>query len=275
MPKEMLPIVDKPLIEYAVDEAGAAGIEELIFVTGKGKAAIEDHFDNHFELQATLRERGKLESLDAISATPEPGHIAYVRQMEARGLGHAVWCARYLVGDEPFAVLLADDLIMADTPTLAEMIEVHEETGGNVVSLMEVSAEDTSRYGVIDPGEDDGRVVEIRGLVEKPHPADAPSRLAVVGRYVLQPSVMGHLADGVPGTDAEIQLTDALARMIGEGPFHGLRLSGRRFDCGTKLGFLEANVAFALQRPDLGPGVRSLLGDLLAADRPASTRDGV
>ena len=264
LPKEMLPIVDKPLIEYAVDEAHAAGIEELVFVTGRGKSAIENHFDNNYELEATLSATGKEAALDAVSWKTTPGQIAYVRQMEALGLGHAVWCARYIVGDEPFAVLLADDLIKSDTPMLGEMIEAYNETGGNVVALMEVAPEDTSKYGIITPGRDSGRLVEITDLVEKPPAGTAPSNLAVVGRYVLQPQVMDHLSKAESGAGGEIQLTDSLAAMLGEGPFHGLRLQGRRFDCGTKVGFLEANVAFALERPDLGRDVRARLHHLLA-----------
>lgn len=267
LPKEMLPIVDTPLIEYAVEEARAAGIEEFIFVTGRGKSAIEDHFDNHYELEQTLSERGKLVELEQINRGKlSPGQAAYVRQMSPQGLGHAVWCARHLVNDEPFAVLLADDLIKATKPTLAEMVEVYEEKGGNVISLMEVPDEHTSRYGVIDPGDSDGRLVEVRGLVEKPDPADAPSNLAIVGRYILQPSIMEYLGEGTSGSGNEIQLTDSMVKMIGHGPFNGLRLSGTRFDCGTKAGFLAAGVAFALDREDLGAEVRERISKLLAAD---------
>jgi len=265
LPKEMLPVVDKPLIEYAVDEARAAGIEHFIFVTGRGKTAIEDHFDNHFVLEKTLKEHGKLEELDMVNrAKLAPGQAAYVRQMSPQGLGHAVWCAHKLIGDEPFAVLLADDLIQSEKSTLAEMVEVYEEHGGNVISLMEVPDEDTARYGVILPGSSNGRLVEIEGLVEKPDPKDAPSNLAIVGRYILQPSIMDHLAVGTSGAGNEIQLTDSMVELIGEGPFHGLRLSGTRFDCGTKVGFLAAGVAFALEREDLGPEVRERIAKLLS-----------
>lgn len=264
LPKEMLPVVDTPLIEYAVREANAAGIEEVIFVTGRGKTAIEDHFDRQFELEATLRARDKTAELDLVHRSePTPGRIAYVRQGEPMGLGHAVWCARRFVGDEPFAVILADDLIMSDPPALSEMMEVYEQYGGNVISLMEVPPEATSRYGIIEPGADDGRIVEVEGLVEKPDPADAPSNLAIVGRYILQPQLMEHLGSGTAGTGNEIQLTDSMVDLIGTHPFHGLRLSGTRFDCGTKLGFLEANVAYALQREDLGPDTRSRLKAVL------------
>jgi UTP--glucose-1-phosphate uridylyltransferase len=263
----MLPVVDKPLIEYAVDEARAAGIEEFIFVTGRGKTAIEDHFDTHYELEQTLRERGKEEELAQINQSTLPsGQVAYVRQSSPLGLGHAVWCARNIVNDEPFAVLLADDLIKSDTPTLAEMVEVYQEHGGNVVSLMEVPDQHTSRYGIVEPGAQDGRLVEIRGLVEKPDPAEAPSNLAIVGRYILQPSIMEHLGRGESGAGNEIQLTDSMLELIGDSPFNGLRLSGTRFDCGTKAGFLAAGVAFALSRADLGAEVRRRVTEVLAAD---------
>lgn len=264
LPKEMLPVVDKPLIEYAVDEARAAGIEEFIFVTGRGKTAIEDHFDTHYELERTLWERGKEEELAQISSSKLlPGQVAYVRQMSPLGLGHAVWCARNLINDEPFAVLLADDLIKADKPTLAEMVEVYEEHGGNVVSLMEVPDDHTSRYGIVQPGSTDGRIVEILGLVEKPDPADAPSNLAIVGRYILQPEIMGHLGRGKTGAGNEIQLTDSMLEMVGHSAFNGLRLSGTRYDCGTKAGFLAAGIAFALSRDDLATEVRQRLEALL------------
>ncbi len=260
IPKEMLPVVDKPLIEYAVEEARSAGIEEFIFVTGRGKSAIEDHFDNHYELEQALRERGKEDELAMLEASKlEPGQVVYVRQMSPLGLGHAVWCARNLINDEPFAVLLADDLIKADKPTLREMVEVYEQEGGNVVSLMEVPDDHTSRYGIVDPGEMRGQLVEIKGLVEKPDPVDAPSNLAIVGRYILQPSIMTHLGQGTAGAGNEIQLTDSMLEMIGDSPFNGLRLSGTRFDCGTKAGFLEAGLAYGLARDDLAPNLRERL----------------
>ena len=239
------------------DEARAAGIEEFIFVTGRGKTAIEDHFDSHYELEATLTSRGHDESLAMINGSKlEPGQIAYVRQMEPLGLGHAVWCARNLIGDEPFAVLLADDLILGNGPCLAEMVEVFNETGGNVVALMEVDREETSKYGVIAPGEEDGRLVEILDLVEKPAPEDAPSNLAIVGRYILQPQIMDYLALGSRGAGGEIQLTDSMVKLINGDAFHGMRIAGRRFDCGTKLGFLEANIAYALERKDMAEELR-------------------
>src|ERR1700756_4087840 len=265
MPKEMLPIVDKPLIHYAVEEAKAAGIEQFFFVTSRGKSAIDDHFDRAFELEATLRDRGKEDVLAELEARlPEPGQIAYTRQQIPLGLGHAVWCARDLVGDEPFAVLLADDLMVCDVPCLAQMVEAYEETGGNLVAIIEVPRADTKRYGVLDVISDDGRLVQARGVVEKPDPAQAPSTLTIIGRYIIQPEVFGHLARAEPGSGGEIQLTDALERLIHDGQaFHGLRFEGNRFDCGDKLGFLEATVALGLQHPDLGPGLRIILSAYL------------
>jgi len=252
MPKEMLTVVDKPLIQYAVEEAKAAGIEEFIFVTGRGKQAIEDHFDRSYELEDVLRDRSKRDLLEAIhSWMPQAGQVAYTRQMEPLGLGHAVRCAKSLVGNEPFAVLLADDLILARTGCLAQMIEAYNEVGGNMIAAMEVPREHTRRYGVVDPGKSEGRMVEVKGLVEKPEPAAAPSTTAVIGRYILQPRVFDYLDQVQRGAGGEIQLTDALAKMIGELPFHGLRFKGERYDCGDKIGFLEANIAFALDRPDL------------------------
>ncbi|HJT06570.1 MAG TPA: UTP--glucose-1-phosphate uridylyltransferase GalU, partial [Stellaceae bacterium] len=214
MPKEMLPVVDKPLIQYAVEEAQAAGIEEFIFVTGRSKTAIEDHFDHSYELETTLKERGKNAQVIAVNSwMPRPGQIAYTRQQVPLGLGHAVWCARNLVGDEPFAVLLADDLILADKPCLTQMVDVHKETDGNVVAVMEVPREHTNRYGILDVEQDDGRLVKMRGVVEKPEPAKAPSNLSIIGRYILQPEVFEHLARIGRGAGNEIQLTDALAEL--------------------------------------------------------------
>ena len=260
MPKEMLPVVDKPLIQYAVEEAAAAGIEEFVFVTGRGKAAIEDHFDVSYELEKTLGERGRDDVLNAIRAIGlEPGQISYTRQMDPMGLGHAVWCARKHVGNEPVAVLLADDLIMSKAPCLGQLIDVHKETGGNVVAVEEVPAEHTDRYGVLDIDSDDGTRASVRGLVEKPDPAEAPSRLAIIGRYVLMPEVFEHLAKFETGAGGEIQLTDAMAKMIGHIPFHGLRFEGRRFDCGDKIGFFEANLAFALERDELRDDIAGVL----------------
>jgi UTP--glucose-1-phosphate uridylyltransferase len=267
MPKEMLPVVDKPLIQYAVEEARASGIEEFIFVTGRGKHAIEDHFDISYELDQTLAERGKHELLDqSRSWLPAPGQIAYTRQMQPLGLGHAVWCARELIGNEPFAILLADDLVMSETPCLRQLIDIHEKTGGNVVAVMDVPKEHTNRYGILDLASDDGRLASIKGLVEKPAPEKAPSTLSIIGRYVLQPEVFQHLDRQEKGAGGEIQLTDAMAKLIGKAPFHGLRFEGRRFDCGDKVGFLEANIAFALSRSDLGDAVRDVLAHYAGQD---------
>ena len=265
MPKEMLPIVDKPLIHYAVEEAKAAGIEQFFFVTSRGKSAIDDHFDRAFELAATVRERGKEDVLAELEARlPEPGQIAYTRQQTPLGLGHAVWCARELVGDEPFAVLLADDLMVCEVPCLTQMVVAYGETGGNLAAIIEVPRADTTRYGVLDVVRDDGRLVRARGVVEKPEPPAAPSTLTIIGRYIIQPEVFGHLARGEPGSGGEIQLTDALAKLIEDGQtFHGVRFEGKRFDCGDKLGFLEATVALGLEHPDLGPGLRRILASYL------------
>ena len=260
MPKEMLPVVDKPLIQYAVEEAQAAGIEEFIFVTGRDKTAIEDHFDHSFELEHTLDARGKKKELEGLRRwVPKPGTTAYTRQQEPLGLGHAVWCARNLVGDEPFAVLLADDLILAQTSCLKQMVDAHTKTGGNMIAVMDVPRAHTSRYGILQPGKDDGRLVEVKGLVEKPAVDKAPSTMAVIGRYILEPKVFEHLERQNRGAGGEIQLTDAMATLIGRSPFHGLRFEGKRFDCGDKVGFFEANLAFALARDDLGGDVRAIL----------------
>jgi UTP--glucose-1-phosphate uridylyltransferase len=260
MPKEMLTVVDKPLIQYAVEEAHEAGIEELIFITGRGKTAIEDHFDHAFELQSMLAARGKNTALKLVKATiPAPGQLAFTRQQEPLGLGHAVWCGRNFVGSEPVAVLLADDLILSETGCLKQMIEAYNQVGGNMVALMEVPPEQTSSYGVVKPGDVTGRLVEVRGLVEKPKPADAPSNLAVIGRYILQPKVFEDLGRMEKGAGGEIQLTDALARQLGLQPFNGYMFDGRRFDCGTKVGFLEANLAFALDRPDMRDDITAFL----------------
>jgi UTP--glucose-1-phosphate uridylyltransferase len=260
VPKELLPVVDKPVIQYALEEARASGIEEIIFVTGRGKSAIEDHFDKAYELEDTLRRKGKTRELEALAAwLPGPGQVAYTRQQEPHGLGHAVWCARYLVGDEPFAVMLVDDLMTGRVPAIRQLIEAHGRTGGSVVAVEEVPREHTQRYGILVPGEDDGRMVEVRGLVEKPSPAEAPSRLSVIGRYILLPEVFEHLDRQERGAGGEIQLTDAMAKMIGRSPFHGVRFEGRRFDCGDKLGYLEAQIACALEREDMRAGVKRLV----------------
>jgi len=266
MAKEMLPVVDKPLIQYAVDEARAAGIEQFCMVTGRGKTAIVEHFDIAYELEATLKLRSKNAELASLRELQmPPGAITTVRQQEPLGLGHAIWCARSFIGDEPFAILLPDDLVMSDTPCTKQLADVYHETGGCVVAVTEVPRAQTNRYGILDIGSDDGRLVDIRGLVEKPKPEDAPSNLSIIGRYVLTSGVIDHLARMERGQGNEVQLTDAMAKMIGTVPFHGLRYEGRRFDCGDKVGFLEAQLAFALKRPDIGPQVRLFLKDYINA----------
>ena len=266
MAKEMLPVVDKPLIQYAVEEARAAGIEQFCMITGRGKTALVEHFDIAFELEATLRERGRAEALAVLKETAvEPGSMVTVRQQVPLGLGHAIWCARAFVGDDPFAILLPDDLVLSETPCLQQLADAYYQTGGNVVAVVEVPREQTNRYGILRTGRDDGRLVEVTGLVEKPAPADAPSNLSIIGRYVLMPEVISHLAKMERGAGGEVQLTDGMAKLIGHQLFHGLRYEGRRFDCGDKIGFLEAQIAFALKRPDLAPAVRGFLKNYVNA----------
>jgi UTP--glucose-1-phosphate uridylyltransferase len=256
IPKELVPIVDRPLIQYAVDEAREAGIEQMIFVTGRGKSALDDYFDVGFELETTMRKRGK--SLDALEPSRAAfGEIVSVRQRQPLGLGHAVWCARDIVGDEPFAVLLPDDLMVPGA--LKQMVAAWEKAGGNLLATEEVPAEKTNAYGIITPGETIGSLTEVRGLVEKPDPAEAPSRLGVIGRYILQPEVMRVLDEGERGAGGEIQLTDALAKLIGKQPFHALKVDSVRHDCGDKTGFVLANLALALQREDVAPQVREFI----------------
>jgi len=255
MPKEMLPVVDRPLIQYAVEEALEAGIEQMIFVTGRNKSSIEDHFDIAYEVEHTLSSRGK--SLDLLNGTRlKPGAIVYVRQQEPLGLGHAVWCARDIVGDEPFAVLLADDLMVGEPGCLKQMVDAYDRTGGNIICAQEVRDDQAHMYGVITPGARDGALSEVKGLVEKPAPGTAPSNLAVIGRYVLQPEVMRILEGQGKGAGGEIQLTDAMAAMIDNQPFHGLTFAGTRYDCGDKAGFIHANMALAAARADIGAAVR-------------------
>lgn len=256
MPKEMLPVVDRPLIQYAVDEAREAGIEQMIFVTGRGKSAIEDHFDIAFELERTMSDRGK--DLSVLEPTRlGPGNCAYVRQQEPLGLGHAIWCARDIVGDEPFAIFLPDEFMVGAPGCMKQMMEAYEETGGNVISVLEVPRDRVSSYGVIAPGETNGKVTEVKGLVEKPKVEDAPSNLIISGRYILQPEVMRILEAQEKGAGGEIQLTDAMQQLIGKQPFHAVTFDGKRYDCGDKAGFITANIALALQRPDIGPAVRA------------------
>ena len=248
----------QPLIQYAVEEAAAAGIEEFIFVTGRNKSAIEDHFDHSFELEETLNTKGKDTALKTVrDMIHQPGTVFYVRQQEPAGLGHAIWCARHLINDEPVAVLLADDLIIGSC-CMAEMVTAYK--GGNMVAVMDVPKSATGSYGIVTPGDDNGQVMDISALVEKPEPSNAPSTIGVVGRYIIEPGVFTHLANQDRGASNEVQLTDALARQIGKVPFKGLRFSGERFDCGSKIGFLQANIAFAMSRDDLA----GLLNDWLA-----------
>jgi len=256
IPKEMLTVVDRPLIQYAVDEARAAGIEQLIFVTGRGKAALDDYFDIGFELEATMRERGK--SLDALASSRSNfGEIVSVRQQQPLGLGHAVWCAKAITGDEPFAVLLPDDLMAPGA--LKDMVAAYNELGGNILLTEEVPKERTASYGVITPGATKGRAVEVKGRVEKPRPEDAPSNLAVIGRYILQPELMRILDSGEKGAGGEIQLTDAMAKLIGTQPFHAVTSNSARHDCGDKAGFVLANLALGLEDPAVGPKIRDYL----------------
>ncbi len=266
MPKEMLTLVDKPLIQHAVDEARAAGIEQFIFVTSRGKGALEDHFDRNDELRRTLEARDKQRELALLQTTDIPsGQLLFTRQREPLGLGHAVWCARHLVGDEPFAVLLADDVVLAQKPCLRQMIDSYNELGGNMVAVVDVPREQTSRYGILDVESDDGKLVKVKGLVEKPIPEKAPSTLSIIGRYILQPEIFDELEARKIGTGGEIQLTDSMERLIGRQSFHGLRYEGTRYDCGDKVGFIEANIAFALQHPDMGAKVRASLTKILGA----------
>jgi UTP--glucose-1-phosphate uridylyltransferase len=258
IPKEMITIVDRPLIQYAVDEAREAGIEQLIFVTGRGKSALVDYFDQAFELEATMREKRK--SLDVLEpSNARFGEVVSVRQQQPLGLGHAVWCARDIVGDEPFAVLLPDELMLGKPGCLAQMVGAYERVGGNIVAALEVPDSETHKYGVIDPGVSDGRLTEIRGLVEKPASGTAPSNLMLPGRYILQPEVMRALDAQEKGAGGEIQLTDAIAKLIGEQPLHAYRFEGERHDCGSATGFVIANLAMALERGDVGPKVREFI----------------
>ena len=259
LPKEMLTIVDKPLIQYAVEEAAAAGIEEFIFVTGRNKSAIEDHFDHSFELEETLHAKGKDAALKTVrDMIYEPGTVFYVRQQEPAGLGHAVWCARHLINDEPVAVLLADDLIFGNS-CMAEMVASYK--SGNMVAVMDIPKSDTGSYGIVTPSADDGQLVVVSDLVEKPNPENAPSNIGVVGRYIIEPGVFSQLENQDRGAGNEVQLTDALARQIGKVPFHGFRFSGERFDCGSKIGFLQANIAFAMSRDDLANNLQNWIAN--------------
>jgi UTP--glucose-1-phosphate uridylyltransferase len=271
IPKEIMTLVDRPLIQYAIDEARAAGIKDFIFVTSRGKSALEDYFDNAPELENQLRKNGKTDLLEALKTTNmESGAIAYIRQHRAMGLGHAVWCARRLLGNEPFAVILPDDVIAAETPCLQQMVEAHAEIGGNMVAAMEVPASKTSAYGVLDIKEDMGSVVSVKGMVEKPEAGTAPSNLAVIGRYILTPAIMENLNKIKAGAGGEVQLTDAIAQeIVNSDNVYGFRFRGQRFDCGSKAGFLQATVAFALGRDDLRDEFMAYLGDLMASRNAA------
>jgi len=273
IPKEMLPVVDKPVVQFVVEEALAAGIERIILITGRGKGAIEDHFDHMFELETSLRARSKDAALAAAADfVPEPGRVISVRQQSPLGLGHAVWCARHAAGDGAVAVLLPDVIIRAPRGCLSQMIDVYDRHGGNVVALEEVPWEVAFRYGIVDVGTRDGRTVEVTGMVEKPKPGEAPSNLSLVGRYILQPEIFAALETQKPGAGGEIQLTDAMASLLGTQPFHGLIYDGRQFDCGDKAGYVEANVAYGLDHPEIGDDVRRRLELLLADTGPTRAR---
>mgnify|MGYP000024946034 CR=1 FL=1 len=271
IPKEIMTLVDRPLIQYAIDEARAAGIKEFIFVTSRGKGALEDYFDNAPVLEQELRRKGKDELLELLKNTNmESGAIAYMRQHKALGLGHAVWCARRLLGNEPFAVILPDDVIAAEKPCLQQMVEAYEETGGSMVAAMEVPADKASSYGVLDVKEGLGQLVSVKGMVEKPAPGTAPSNLAVIGRYILSPKIMQNLNQIKSGAGGEIQLTDAIALEIEKGrDVYGFRFNGKRFDCGSKAGFLQATVAFALARDDLKDELSAYLYEIMAQRKAA------
>lgn len=269
MPKEMLPVVDKPLIHYAFEEARAAGIEQFIFVTGRNKHAIEDHFDHMYELQTHLSAKNKARELHEISDwLPEAGNISFTRQQEPRGLGHAVWCARHLIGDEPFAVLLADDMVLAPQGCLSQMMEAYQSSGGNMLGVMDIPRAQTASYGIVDidpeapPG--DPRLIKARGLVEKPAPQEAPSTLSIIGRYILQPGIFDMLDRQEPGAGGEIQLTDALAKLIKTDAVYGYRFDGVRYDCGALVGFVAANVAYALDREEIKTAMSHELRAVLA-----------
>jgi UTP--glucose-1-phosphate uridylyltransferase len=271
VPKEIMTLVDRPLIQYAIDEARAAGIKEFIFVTSRGKGALEDYFDTAPQLEAELRKKGKDDLLELLKNTNmDSGAIAYIRQHKAMGLGHAVWCARRLIGNEPFAVILPDDVIAAEKPCLQQMVEAYEETGGNIVAAMEVPQEKASSYGILDVKEDMGSIVSVRGMVEKPATGSEPSNLAVIGRYILTPRVLSNLNKIKVGAGGEIQLTDAIAQEIeADRPVYGYRFRGQRFDCGSKAGFLQATVSFALSRPDLRDELAMFLQSVVAEQKAA------
>jgi UTP--glucose-1-phosphate uridylyltransferase len=257
MPKEMLPLVDRPLIQHAFEEARAAGIEEFIFVSGRNKEMLEEHFDYRPELMETLLARGKTDMVERVRDSEMPeGKLFLTRQARPLGLGHAIWCARKLIGDEPFAVMLVDDVVLSDTPCLKQMIDCYSDVGGNMAAVMDVPRADTAKYGVLDVASENGNLAEIAGLVEKPKPEDAPSTLSVIGRYILQPEIFEYLSQFNKGAGDEIQLTDAIAHQIGKQPVNGFRFDGKRYDCGSRLGFIEANIAFGMRDPEIGEDVK-------------------
>ncbi|MFP7672148.1 UTP--glucose-1-phosphate uridylyltransferase GalU [Marivita sp. S0852] len=270
VPKEIMTLVDRPLVQYAIDEARAAGIKEFIFITSRGKGALEDYFDQSPMLEQELRKKGKMDILEDLKSTNmDSGAIAYMRQHKALGLGHAVWCARRLIGDEPFAVMLPDDVISSEKPCLQQMVEAYEETGGNMVAAMEVPHTQTSSYGILDVKDDMGAMVSVKGMVEKPAVDDAPSNLAVIGRYILNPAVLKNLNKKKTGAGGEIQLTDAIAQEIDKTGVYGYRFRGQRFDCGSKAGFLQATVAFGLARDDLKDDLRGFLDSVMQIESAA------
>ncbi|HEY0282762.1 MAG TPA: UTP--glucose-1-phosphate uridylyltransferase GalU [Rhizomicrobium sp.] len=264
VPKEMLPVVDKPVVQYAVEEAREAGIEQFVFVTGRGKHIISDHFDHAYELEALLRAREKTAELKGLlEMLPPTGSVGFVRQQQPLGLGHAVWCARHFIGDEPFAVLLPDDLMVGKPSGLAQMVTAYRRVGGGcIVAAEERPREETKRYGVVDPGKKNGNATEVKALIEKPNPDKAPSTLCIIGRYILQPQIFAELDKQERGAGGEVQLTDAMARLIGRMPFHAVQTSCARYYCGDKVGFLKANIAVGLQRPDIAPALRAVLKEL-------------
>ncbi|MEZ0482260.1 UTP--glucose-1-phosphate uridylyltransferase GalU [Planococcus sp. SSTMD024] len=266
MPKEMLPIVDKPTIQYIVEEAIASGITSIIIVTGKGKRAIEDHFDHAFELEQILKQKGKLDMLDSVLATSEV-EIHYIRQKQPLGLGHAIWSARHFIGDEPFAVLLGDDIVQNDPPALLQLIEQFEKTDSPVIGVKEVSSDETHRYGIIAPTETDGPLMKVDHFVEKPKPGDAPSNFAIMGRYVLTPEIFRLLAEQEAGAGGEIQLTDAIGKLNAIRPVHSFAFEGKRYDVGEKYGFIETTIEFALQRPELKSQLLDLFEKKLAEEK--------
>lgn len=271
MPKEMLPIGDRPLIQHVYEEARDAGIEEFIFVTGRHKNMLQEHFDYHPELMQTLKARGKDDMLEKVRDSQMPeGKLFTTRQAKPLGLGHAIWCARKLIGDEPFAILLPDDLVLNDKGCLSQMINTYNEKGGNVIAVKDVPREETSKYGIVDIGAQENNTVEVKGLVEKPNPAEAPSTLSVVGRYILQPEVLDHLAAFETGAGNEIQLTDSMAKLIGSQQFHGLKFDGQHYDCGSRLGFIEANIAYGLADKEIGDQVQQIIKDYSINDSKAA-----